>query len=370
MDNVFLVTVAIIFLTALLSRVVQKNDRVLKLIKGFHVNIIRLDGKKMWGKAHMYVNGMKLLFSRPYRSSGGCWVESYLFYEADMQKLQMIFRYQDELSPENRHRRSIEINRVANPGHMRKFMRKLRNFISNFQEAFSETLGVFLSRFKSTSADLIKANEKNLKLAGSTALNAAGKEYDQILEHHINQKVVVAVKTEKHAKEFSGFLGEYSSNWLALIDCEIDQDWYLPLNDVNKLILNRSLDVSFCVSHKNDKFQIIITLSNYGGHDIELKRIEGLDFSQNIQQSIPINETIEIVLDELPAHLFPKKCDHIIGKNIENIAPERGGQYHADLWKTCKDQLPNCELVYRAKRRVDVYLPRTIAAVRHVVSIN
>ncbi len=370
MDNIFLVTVAVIFLTALLSRVVQKNDRVLKLIKGFHVTIIRKDGKKMWGKAHMYVNGMKLLFSRPYQSSGGCWVESYLFYEEDMQNLQLIFRYQDELSPENRRRRSIEINRVASPGRMRKILRKLRNFISNFQEAFSETLGVFLSRFKSASADLIKANEKHLKLAGSTALNAAGKEYDQILEHHINQKVVVTVTTEKHDKEFSGFLGEYSSNWLALIDCEVDQDWYLPLNDVNKLILNRSLDVSFCVSQENEKFHLTITLSNYGQHDIELIRIEGLEFSQRIQRSIPSNTTIEVMLDELPEHLFPKKCDHIIDKTIENIAPERGGQYHVDQWKTCKDQLPNCELVYRAKRQVDVYLPRTIASVRHGVSIN
>ncbi len=129
MDNILIATVVIIFFTALLSRIVQKYDRVLKSIRNFHITIVRKDGKRMWGNVKMYANGMKLLFSKPFKSSGGSWVDSYIFYQAELDNVKLIFRYHDELSPENKQRRLDEIKNVSKPGHVRRGIRQFRNFI-------------------------------------------------------------------------------------------------------------------------------------------------------------------------------------------------------------------------------------------------
>ncbi|MBL4773184.1 MAG: hypothetical protein JKX98_06165 [Alcanivoracaceae bacterium] len=370
MDNILIATVVIIFFTALLSRIVQKFDRVLKSIRKFHITIESKDGKRMWGNAKMYANGMKLQFSKPFQSSGGSWVDSYLFYQVDMDNLKLIFRYQDELSPENKERRLLEINKVSKPGHVRRGIRQLRNFISNFQDAFSETLGVFLNRMKSNAGDLMKANEKHLKQVGTTAIGAASKEYDQILEHHINKKVVVSIEDGNSKQEYTGFLGEYSAKWLALMDCVIEQDWHLPLNDMNRLILNRNIDVAFRIIYEDGEFGLEMEISNYSQEEIRLKRIKGEEFTKNINKTIKSNETINMLITKLPNKLFPEECNQILNQKIENVAPERGGHYHPDLWRELKDKLPELDLIYSCKRNVDVYLSRSIATVRHSIVLK
>jgi small nuclear ribonucleoprotein (snRNP)-like protein len=369
MDNILIATVLIIFFTALLSRIVQRFDRVLKSIRNFHITIVKKDQKKLWGNAKIYANGMKLLFSKPYQSSGGAWVDSYIFYQAELEQVQLIYRYHDELSPENRQRRLAEIKKVSKPGNIRRAIRQLRNFISNFQEAFSETLGVFLNRMKSSAGDIIKTTEKHLKQAGSTAIGAVGKEYDQILEKHINKKVVVSLNDGKVKQEYAGFLGEYSAKWIALLHCSIERNWQLPLNDMNRLILNRNLDVSFKIISNKGDYALELEISNYGQKEVRLKRIKGEDFIQNIYKTIKKDETIKTTISQLPKTLFPEDCEHILDKKIENIAPERGGHYHPEMWRELKDKLPNLNLIYNCERRVDVYLPRSIATVRHSVAM-
>ena len=180
MDNILLATILIIFFTALFTKMFQSFDRVLKSLKKYHITILRNDNKKLWGVVEIFANGIKLNFSKPFKSSGGSWVDSYIFYQQDLESLTAIFRYHDELSPKNRERRLIQVNKVTKPNRMVRIIRVFRNFISNFQEAFAETLGVFLNKFKSDAAELIKHNEKSLKQFGTSAIGAAGKEYDQI----------------------------------------------------------------------------------------------------------------------------------------------------------------------------------------------
>lgn len=368
MDNFLVATILIIFFTALLSRIVQKQDRVLESIKNFHITIVKRNGKKMWGVVKIYTSGMELLFSKPFQSSGGSWVDSYLFYQSDMDEVKLIYRYHDELSPENQKTRIIEIEKVSKPGNLRRLLRKLRNFISNFQDAISETLSVFLNRFKSNAAEIVKANEKRIKQVGSSAINAVSKEYDPILEYHINKKVVISVINGENRQEFTGYLGEYSVKWMALIDCELVQDWHLPLNDLNKLALNRSIDVIYMVTQKNGKYELELEISNFGEADVRLKRIVGNEFSKNIYKTIATNETIKTTLTMLPAHVFSEQSGEIIDKKIENVAPERSGINHVETWSKLKGCLPDLELVYSCKRHVDIYLPRSTSVLRHSVA--
>jgi hypothetical protein len=368
MDNILIATILIIFFTALFSRIVQKHDRVLKSIKNFHITVIQKNNKKMWGIIQIYIKGMKLNFSKPYQSSGGTWVDSYLFYQADMDNVKLILRYHDELSPDNKQRRLQELKKVSKPGHLRRGIRQLRNFISNFQEAFSETLGVFLNQFKSTAGELVKANEKNIKQVGSAAIGAATKEYDQILEHHINREVVLSLEDESDKQEFTGFLAEYSSHWIALINCKIKQDWSLPLNDINRLVLNRSIDLVFTIGFENEAYTLDFELRNFSQQELQIKEIKNHDFINKINKSVSPNESLKIQLTGLPADLFANNPEQILNKEFANIAPERGGQYQQDMFQSFKGKLPDLELIYSCNRTVDIYVPRAVATVRHCVT--
>jgi len=371
MDNVLLATVAIIFLTAFLSRVVQRHDRVLKSIRDYHVTLRKTDGKEMWGYARIFPNGLQLFFSRPYQSSGGEWVDSYILYAPEMAQIRTIYRYHDELSPENRLRRLREVKRVARPGALRRLLRALRNFISNFQEALSETLGVFMNRFKGSGVELLKTSEKQLKQAGSTVLGAAGKEYDPILEKHLNKKVVISLQEDDDQREFSGFLGEYSNQWLALLHCKQTGDWRLPLNDMNRLILNRDLDITFRIFHDDKGYGLELEISNHANRPIQLKKIIGEGYTKRLDKTVKPGRKASVRLKGLGQEIFPA-CDHdhLPERRVEAIAPERGGHYHPDLWQEIKHQLPALTLVYEATRRVDVYCPRAFANVRHSVSLQ
>jgi len=137
---------------------------------------------------------------------------------------------------------------------------------------------------------------------------------------------------------------------------------------MNRLILNRNIDVSFKILFKNKEFGLELKICNYSQNDIRLKRIIGKDYSKNIYKTIKPQESCKTLLNQLPSELFPEESIQLIDKKIESIAPERGGLYHPELWKELEDKLPELELIYTCSRSVDVYVPRTHAIVRHAVS--
>jgi small nuclear ribonucleoprotein (snRNP)-like protein len=367
MDNILLATILIIFFTALFTKMFQSFDRVLKSLKKYHVSILRNDNKKLWGVVEIFANGIKLNFSKPFKSSGGSWVDSYIFYQADIDSLTAIFRYHDELSPKNKIRRLKQVKKVTSPSRMVRLLRIFRNFISNFQEAFAETLGVFLNKFKSNAAELLKHNEKHLKQFGASAIGAAGKEYDQILEKHINNKVVVSLNDGTQRTEYTGYLAEYSNQWLALLNCELNQEWSLPLNDINKLTLNRSIDIEFTYSKDQNKYNLLVKVKNYSDSDLQVKRVKSGDFIKKIYKIVAPMSTLEIQVKNIPETLIPESISDILDIKFQNIAPERTEDLDSHFMFTDKEQLPPLEILYSCSRKVDIFAPRKMAVMRHSV---
>jgi hypothetical protein len=367
MDNILLATILIIFFTALFAKMFQSFDRVLKSLKKYHITILRNDNKKLWGVVEIFANGIKLNFSKPFKSSGGSWVDSYIFYQQDLDLLTTIFRYHDELSPKNRQRRLKQIKKVTHPSGMIRAIRVFRNFISNFQEAFAETLGVFLNKFKANAAELLKHNEKSLKQFGTSALGAAGKEYDQILEKHINKKVVVSINDGAKKIEYTGYLAEYSNQWLALLNCEINQEWSLPLNDINKLTLNRNIDIEFVYEKTKQDIALKVEIKNYSDSEINIKRVKSGEFIKKIYKIVEPKGSLEFMIKKIPDELIPENIVDIIGVKFENIAPERSQDENTDLLFKDKDQLPALEVLYSSDRKVDIFAPRKMAVMRHSV---
>ena len=193
MDSLFLLTIGFIFLGALLSNVLKwsNKDRVLKDIHDFHSTIEMQDGKKVWGKTHVYANGMELHFSRSATNSMGDPINSFIFYGADIDKIRTIFRNHGELSKDKQLIRTKEVARVSNPDLFHKGLRKLRIFFNVFNDAIGEALNVFLSRMKGSNAGggVLSTQGDYIKKMGTTALSSSGNEYDPILESYINKRV-------------------------------------------------------------------------------------------------------------------------------------------------------------------------------------
>jgi len=378
MDSIFLLTVGFIFLGALLSNVMKwsNKDRVLKDIHNFHSTIEMQNGKEVWGKTHVFANGMELHFSRSAKNSMGDPINSFIFYRDDIDKIRAIYRNHGELSEHNQALRTHEVRRVSNPDFFSRTARKIRIFFNIFNDAIGEALNVFLSRMKGSS-NVISTQSDYIKKMGTTALASSGNEYDPILESYINKRISVVLKDADVEYEYCGFLKEYSSAWLSVLDCSVTHTHEIDLDDLTRLSLQRDLDFIYTLYEvKEGIFALDVTINNYGKEPLKLIRVKGGDDDKDVAEQTKnyqhkLNKTLKqggslsFTLKKLPAETFIDMDTSILPLSFEMIAEfRRHSNIPEDYFKHQK-LLPEIKLELESTHVADVYLPRTLAIVRH-----
>jgi len=375
MDSIFLLTVSFIFLGALFSNIMKwrNRDRVLKDLQGFHSTIEMIGGKKIWGRTHIYTNGMELYFSREAKNSQGESVNSYIFYHEDIDQIRAIYRNHSELSKENQAYREKEIKAVSNPSLLLMLNRKLRIFFNMFNDAIGEALNVFLSRMKGGKVGggtLLSTQSDYLKKMGTTALTAVGNTYDPILERYINHRVVVKLEDELDKDEFCGFLKEYSSGWLSILDCRIKHTHCIELDDIERLALQRDMDFSYFLYEKNEgELALDILLAYFGSEPLKLIAVKDNNpenkYRHRINQTLKHGQSISFTLNKLPQDSFKNINPEILPLEFEMIAEERREDDIPEENEIYQSVLPDFELVLSSTHITDVYLPRALATLRH-----
>ena len=372
MDSIFLLTVGFIFLGALFSNVMKwrNKDRVLKDLQGFHSTIEMQGGKRIWGKTQIYTNGMELFFSRGASTSMGDPINSYIFYRDDIDKIRVIYRNHAELSKENQTLRKKEVEIVSSPDLIHVVRRKARIFFNMFNDAIGEAMSVFLSRMKGAGSSTVLSTQSDyLKKMGTTALSAAGNSYDPILERYINNRVVVSVKDEQRSQDFCGFLKEYSSAWLSILDCRVTQIDQIDLDDLARLSLQRDMDFSYYLYEEElGVFALDIVLEYFGADTLKLIKVIGGDddktvteqtkaYQHKINKSLKRGQSISFTLSNLPAESFEGFNVDLLPLEFEMISEERR-----------EDDVPEeneIKLELESTHIADVYVPRTLAVLRH-----
>lgn len=367
MDNFLISSLIIIFFTALIGSYMQRRRResVLKELEGYHITVKFKDGKKVWGKFRLYPRGMELLFSRPYLNSHNHKITSFIVYPGEMEHLQALFRYHDELTPENKERRLEEVHAAKHPGILTRIGRTLTNFLSAFHDAIDESLGILINRVKATTANpVLKTSDKKLRQLGSSALNIVDySAWDPILEQYLFKNVVMEiVDTDGKVVEYSGVLKDYSSDWMAVLDCEIDTTETLPLSDANRLMLQRKLDFWIRLSKENEKIHMHIRIENESDREVELRKIRGEHYTKKIETTLQPGASIELDLNDLPedtlkeveVERFPIELS-LIGP--ERVDPKSREEVHAAL--------PTLFLEYRTVQSLDLFVPRRVGVIRH-----
>jgi hypothetical protein len=380
MDSIFLLTLGFIFLGALFSNVMKwrNKDRVLKDLQGFHTTFEMQNGKRIWGKTQVYTNGMELYFSRSAKNSTGDPINSYVFFRDDIDNIRAIYRSHSELSKEFQLQRRQEVQRVSSPDFFHIVQRKSRIFFNMFNDAIGEALNVFLSRMKGAGAGAVISTQSDyLKKMGTTALSAVGNSYDPILERYINHRVVVALKDDGNYEEFCGFLKEYSSAWLSLLDCKITHIHKIDLDDLARLTLQRDMDFSYTLFDDKGQYSLEVRMKYFGTAPLKVLAVKGGDkdievtesaknYQHKINKTLKRGESLTFTLKKLPSESFEGFNKELLPLKFEMTSEERRkGTEIPEGNEAYQRFLPEITLELESTHITDIYMPRTLAVLRH-----
>lgn len=378
MDKVLFFSILLVFVGALVGSVMQHRrvDRVLKDLRGFHVTA-RIRGKRVWGKFNLFSNAIEFIFSRPYTNRRGNLLTSFIIFSEQMNDIDAIFRFHDEITPENQHRRLKEIEQIKHPGFLRRIKRSARNFMVAFREAIDESIGLLMSRVqKRAAANLLKGQDDYLKRIRSNTLGMVSTAaYDPVLEHYINRRVVYETGKEDGGQriEYSGVLKEYSTGWVSILDCYLNTENHLPLSDASRLMMQRKMDFQLHVSAQEnnaDKINFSLQITNRDSQDITIGPIEGAEgFQYEVNEILTPGDTINILIKDLPAACLTNVDKEQLPISLSLIAPERQDVRQAGMDDNHENirypALPGLTLVLDMIRGVDIYIPRSKGLLRH-----
>jgi len=230
-DTSLLYTVALIFLATLVGSYFRsrRKDPCLHSFEGFHVTIERTDNKIVWGVLEVESSGLELIYRDNVQDAQHI-ESSYLLYGDEYKDIQVIYRFVDQLTPENKRRREKDIRRSFHPGFIERSKRGVRKFVGTASESINEVMGVLVGRAKKPAGRYINdASEKSLYRLGENLIGHAGGVFDPLLERHIGHKMVVEVMEDDEVHEHVGIFKNYSPDFIEVLDVQFPQRQAMPL---------------------------------------------------------------------------------------------------------------------------------------------
>ena len=366
MDSVFLITIGVIFLSAIVGVYTRRRSRdaCLNDFADFQVTMERVDGELTWGRLQVYSSGIELLYKSAHTDSQGHLETSYVVFADELPEIRAIYRYHDELAPERQAERAKEIEKSHHPGIFRRMGRGLRNFFNTFHDAFNQTFNAAMSQMKKgTSGAVLKSQNKNIASLGSDVLGAAENAYEPILERYIGHRVVVEERRGEELLEHAGILKEYSPGWIELLDCAHRSEHPFHLRSPEQLRINQELD--FIVT-RGSNAEVHVQVENHGTTQVFIKRLESGDWSEVVDAVLPPGGVADLSLGSAPENSQPS-LNKAPQERFAFRAPGREETDESEIQITPDNvaALPNITLIVEAIREMDVCLPRSRSTLRH-----
>ncbi|MBW2444504.1 MAG: hypothetical protein JRG83_01125 [Deltaproteobacteria bacterium] len=369
MENFFLLTLVLIFVSALVGIYLRRRARDLCLrdFQDFHTTIEIEGGDLLWGRLAVYSRGIELLFAQPHLGTQGHPKTSFVLLGDLLERVQVIYRYHDELSDSNKQRRREEIARTYQPTLLRRWQRNARNLLNTFRDAFNESIGVALSQTKrSGGAALAKSQNVQLSKISQSVLGASAHAYEPLLERYIGKRVVVEELRDGQWMERAGILKDYTADWIELLDCRTRTEHGFPLTDPERLQLNRQID--FFVTREEPDLPgglpvLSVRVENRGAEPIYLKRVEGPGYSRPVDALAPPGGVASLRCDDLPASFFEGLDADTLPAEVALRAEPVPGEVSIEPDEM--PPLPDLKLIVEVAREVDLLLPRSHSVLRH-----
>ena len=335
MNNAFLLTVVLIFLSALVTAVLsaRSRDRCLKDFRDYPVIIeLEKERKLVWGNLHLYSNGLELSYLKPHKDLEGHIETSFVLYKDEWPGMIALFRCADELDEKTLKRRRIAIRRTYQPSVFRKSLRSIKNLFNTLRDAVNKSLGVFLGQVKKAmpSSKVLSTQDSAIKNIGESFVEYTSYAYDAILENMIGKKVVVEVPRQNTLLEYPGILKEYSGNFIEILSVHSPLKFFLPVPPKGHTIHFRHLEV--LVEDKT------LRLQNKGKNRILLIGLLGEGLEQKWGYPLAPNESFEKIFDEPVSPdvkieiQVPGDVDIILPRSLARI--RHRGEVETFDWKT------------------------------------
>ena len=318
-DTSLLFTVGLIFLATLVGSYLRsrRRDPCLDSFAGFHVTLERGAGKTVWGILEAESTGLELHYRDDVQDAKHL-ESSYILYGHEFDDVQAIYRFADELTPENREKRRQDIEHSFHPGPIDRAKRNLRRFVGTASESLSEVVSVLVGRAKKPAGRYITdKGETYLNQLSSNLIGHAGGVFDPLLERYIGQKVVVEIMENDEVHEHVGIFKNYSPDFMEILDVQFPQKQAIAIGP------------------------------------------EGCAEDECVQAQLSGTELSVSNPSEPPVLLHTILCDG--EEEMINSVINGGEEVILHLPKECE----NLELRVRVVRELDMIVPRTRAVLRH-----
>jgi hypothetical protein len=228
--SVFYLTLLFIFLTAIVTTVATKwaRDKCLKFFDGYHATLERSRGQTLWGQLKVFSAGIETVYDHPFVDARGRKKTSYLVYGHELeQQLLSLLRYDGELTDAQKRARRKQVHATFNPRPMRRFWRKVRNFVNTLRDAFNAAIGAVVTQYQrvNPSASVLSSQAGSVTQIGQTLRGRfAGNAYEPLLEQYIGQPVILDVadpiNPNNATVEYTGYLADYTQQFIAIFNVE------------------------------------------------------------------------------------------------------------------------------------------------------
>jgi hypothetical protein len=231
-DVTLLATGALIILITMFGAYLRSSQRdpCLKAFEHYHVTLERTNGRVIWGELELESTGFELLYRDSIQDSHHL-ESSYVLYGSEFSEIQAIYRYVDDLSPEDLAQRSRDLKRYFNPGLFVRMVRNAKHFFVLAGDSLTEVLGMVMGRLRKPAGRYIGGVTDDHFMRFSTAVvGSVGTMFDPLLERFVGSKVVVELQEGDESHEHVAVFKNYSPDFFELLDVQYPQPRQLPLN--------------------------------------------------------------------------------------------------------------------------------------------
>jgi hypothetical protein len=225
MDNAVGLTILFIMLSAIIGALIKnrRRDRVLKDFSDYRVTVVLDDGRRIWGDAKVFPNGIEIVYENPVRDGSGHDETSFFIHAAEFPAVCAILRPVEALTPEMTRRRKRELRKYISPTVFRRTWRFLMIQFSVLRDAFVQAFSLLIGQAKTIArpgrgfGTVLQTQDKQITTIGQTVIGAVNLANDPVLESLFGQACVTEIKEGDGWRELPGFLKEYSADWLLLL---------------------------------------------------------------------------------------------------------------------------------------------------------
>ena len=126
------------------------------------------------------------------------------------------------------------------------------------------------------------------------------------------------------------------------------------------------MDFSYYLYDEGEgKLALDIVIAYFGAEPVKIIAVKGENYQHKINKKLKHDQSLSLTISDLPEETFQNFNQDILPLEFEMIAEERREGDSPEENEIYQSVLPDFELELESTHIADVYLPRSLAVLRH-----